>query len=102
MTAQMNVSTISRQLPHREPNRQQEYISRSLSTATHAVNLLHGQGFNVEKLELGMGRPRIRIGFHYRCRVLGEPVVYSRGNSGLQYEKCVVQFEGCEVSWTQR
>ncbi|OED43591.1 hypothetical protein ACH42_09775 [Endozoicomonas sp. (ex Bugula neritina AB1)] len=81
---------------------QQDYISDSLVKVTHAVNQLQRDGFTVETVELGGGKPRIKISYHYRCSVFGEPTVYSRGNNGLHYETSVVQFEGCQLRWSRR
>jgi len=85
-----------------EKNMQQSYITQSLSTATHAVNLLQRDGFTVEKVVLGQGRPKVRISWHPNVQAFGPTVVYSRGNNGLPHEREEVEFEGCVLSWTVR
>ena len=81
---------------------QQDYISDSLSKVTRAVNQLQRDGFTVEKIELGSGQPRIRISYHYKCGVFGEPTVYSKGNNGIEYEAHVVNYKECQLRWVRR
>ena len=82
---------------------QSRYIEQSMSTATRAINQLQKLGLTVEHLELGGGgKPRIKVGYSPRCELLGQPVSFSRGNNGLNYETWLVQYEGCQVSWVRK
>ncbi|WP_236631469.1 hypothetical protein [Endozoicomonas numazuensis] len=85
-----------------ERDMSQSYMIQSLQKATHVVNRLQREGYTVEKVLLGEGRPKIKISWHPRCREFGEPAVVSKGNNGSHYEKAMVEFEGCQLSWTVR
>ena len=78
----------------------QDYISHSMHKATRAVNHLMRDGFLIEQVSLGGGgMPKIRIFWHPRVTNLGEPRSVHRGDDGRHYERCLVDFEGCQVSW---
>ncbi len=78
----------------------QDYISRSMHKATCAVNRLMRDGFVIEQVNLGGGgQPKISILWHPRVTHLGVVRSVRRGNDGRPYEQCLVEFEGCQVSW---
>ena len=84
-------------------NTQKDYISDSMRQATQAVNRLMRDGFVVDSVHLGSGGlPKIHILWHPRVADLGIERSVRRGNDGEIYERCLVDYDGCQVIWERK
>ena len=94
MTARQQ-NTVNRVASTHRRNCQQRYISDSMALADHAVHGLQSEGFTVERVVLGEGRPQIEISRERRCSLLGVPLVCN-GQAGVRYQ---VNYRHCQVVW---